>query len=253
MLLIDIGNTRVKWASLHNDVVGEQHAMTHANWSAQDVHDRIIATSLRPSDVLISNVGGARIGQLLTDAIKTAWNIAPRFVRASATAAGVRCGYSQPEKLGVDRWLAAIAGFHLTRTDVCIVSVGTAMTVDGVLRDGQHLGGVITPGPDMMIGSLMQNTSDIAAHALNGQQRATLFADNTLAAVQQGAVHALAALAERAVNDMHKQFGRTPVLLLTGGASDKVAREVRIPFQVVPDLVLRGLAILSKDAVNVSA
>jgi pantothenate kinase type III len=43
------------------------------------------------------------------------------------------------------------------------------------------------------------------------------------------------------------------VLLLTGGASDKVARELRIPFQVVPDLVLRGLAIVSKDAANVSA
>jgi type III pantothenate kinase len=253
MLLIDIGNTRVKWASLHNDVVGEQQAMSHAGWTAQDVRDQIIASTERPPAVLVSNVGGARIGQLLTDSIQAAWNITPHFVRTSATAAGVRCGYSQPEKLGVDRWLAVIAGYHLARTDACIVSVGTAMTVDGVLGNGQHLGGVIAPGPDMMIGSLMQNTSDIAAHAIDGEQRATLFADNTLAAVQQGAVHALAALAERAVNDMHKQFGRTPVLLLTGGASDKVARELRIPFQVVPDLVLRGLAIVSKDAANVSA
>ena len=127
------------------------------------------------------------------------------------------------------------------------------MTVDGVLAEGQHLGGVIAPGPDMMINSLMQNTSDIAAHAKDGERRTTLFADNTLAAVQQGAVHALAALVERAVRDMHKQYGEAPVLLLTGGANEKIAGELRIPFQVVPNLVLRGLAVISKEAVNVSA
>ena len=253
MLLIDIGNTRVKWASLHNNDVGEQYAASHAGWTAQDIHNRIIANSKRPAAVLISNVGGAHIGQLLIDLIKAVWNITPHFVRTSATAAGVQCGYSQPEKLGVDRWLGVIAGYHLVKANACIVSVGTAMTVDGVLADGQHLGGAIVPGPDMMVGSLMKNTSDIAAHAMHGEQRTTLFADNTLAAVQQGSAHALAALAERAVHDMYKQYAQAPVLLLTGGASDKIARELRIPFQVVPDLVLRGLAIVSKDSANVSA
>ena len=121
------------------------------------------------------------------------------------------------------------------------------MTVDGVARDGQHLGGVITPGLDMMIKSLMTQTSNIATHALGGEHRSTLFADNTLAAIHQGTSHALAALVERAVQDMHAKLGALPALVLTGGACERVAQELRIPFKVIPELVLHGLAILSRD------
>src|SRR5690606_11248398 len=129
----------------------------------------------------------------------------------------------------------------------CIVSVGTAMTIDGVDRRGLHLGGVITPGPDLMASSLFSNTSDIAQRAQQGASTDALFADNTLGAVEQGATHALAALVERAVDVMQAQLGEAPVLIFTGGASSRVQPAVRRPGVVVPDLVLRGLAVFSGE------
>jgi len=252
MLLIDIGNTRIKWATLDGDVLSKQWASPRTDWT-EDGARRIVQTLPRPTRVAISNVGGPEIGAVVSTAVKAIWGIEPRFVQTTAVAAGVRCGYTQPEKLGVDRWLSVIAAHHLFRSHACIVSVGTAMTVDGITRDGQHLGGAIVPGPDMMIGSLMSRTSDIAAHAVGGKQSSALFADNTLAAVYQGAAHALAALIERAVHDMQTMVGERPILVLTGGACERVASELRMRFKVIPELVLQGLAVVSNSGSDVSA
>jgi type III pantothenate kinase len=128
----------------------------------------------------------------------------------------------------------------------CVVSVGTAMTVDGVDAVGQHLGGIIVPGPDLMVATLFRNTSDIALRAAHGSQGTDLFADNTQAAVHQGAAHALAAVIERTCHDMHARLGEMPALLITGGASGRVTGALRVAFRLVPDLVLRGLAELAR-------
>jgi type III pantothenate kinase len=247
-LLIDIGNTRVKWCTLHDESLGELQAAPHANWGANDIRDHFKKSHEKPQSVWISNVGGDELGQQIAAVIQNDWGVEPRFARTTAEFAGVRCGYAQPEKLGIDRWLSVIAAYRLTSQDTCVVSVGTAMTVDGVTREGQHLGGVIVPGPNLMVNSLLANTSNIAKHASDGEFGDALFADNTLAAVQQGAVNSLAALIERAVHDMQAKSGSKPVLLITGGASAGVVSSLRIPFQTMSDLVLRGLAIASESA-----
>jgi type III pantothenate kinase len=119
------------------------------------------------------------------------------------------------------------------------------MTIDGLDASGQHLGGVIVPGPDLMVSSLLKNTSDIAQRAASGQARDELFADNTLGAIQQGAVQALAALIERAAETLRKQLGQAPVLLLTGGASGRIQAAMHTAGREIPDLVLRGLAVVA--------
>jgi type III pantothenate kinase len=187
----------------------------------------------------------------MADVVRTAvaqtWQMEAEFVTSTPIAGGVRNAYPQPAKLGVDRWLAMIGAHALERDAVCIVSVGTAMTIDGVAADGRHLGGVILPGPDLMITSLLTNTSDIAQRALQGDAGDRLFADNTLGAIRQGAQHALAALIERAVGVMRRTLNETPKLLVTGGASDRVEKAIGLPYRAVPDLVLQGLAVLARE------
>jgi type III pantothenate kinase len=163
-------------------------------------------------------------------------------VLSTAAACGVRNAYPVPANLGVDRWLGVIAAHARRRQLTCVVGVGTAMTIDGVDASGQHLGGVIVPGPDLMVGSLLRNTSEIARRAEQGARTDSLFADNTLGAIHQGAAHALAALVERSMHTMRRNAGTEPVLVLTGGAVPIIERLLDIPFESVSDLVLRGLA-----------
>lgn len=243
-LLIDIGNTRIKWARLESGTLSHQQAAVHADWTDQACADAF-AELPRPDRVLVSNVGGERVGALVRNVAQSRWALEPSFVQAAADAAGVRNAYPDVWRLGVDRWVAMIGAYALHRRSVCVVSIGTAATIDGVTANGQHLGGVIVPGPDLMMQSLLNNTSGIAQRAQSGSIGAGVFANNTLGAIHQGSLHAVAALVERIVESMRSQSQDEPQLVLTGGASAEVGRLIRFPHSAIPDLVLRGLAVLA--------
>ncbi|HEY0939922.1 MAG TPA: type III pantothenate kinase [Steroidobacter sp.] len=244
-LLVDIGNTRIKWARLAGNEIAEQSAAVHANWTSDDFIQQILGSGPRMERVFIANVSGKRMADVAQAALAGAWQIEPRFVHSPAQQAGIRNAYPEPAKLGVDRWLAMLGGRAFEPRPLCVVSVGTAMTIDGLDASGQHLGGVIVPGPELMVSSLLKNTSDIAQRAAGGRAGDELFADNTLGAIQQGAVQALAALVDRALETMRKRLGEPPVLLLTGGASGQIQGAIHSPGREIPDLVLRGLAVVA--------
>lgn len=245
-LLIDIGNTRIKWAVLTDRGVGPMSAMSYADWDRASF-DRSVGALPRPEQVLVANVGGDQIRNLISEGVQKAWGLNAIFVESTESAGDVRNGYAIAGQLGVDRWLGVIGAFHLQRSAACVANVGTAMTVDGVDGRGLHLGGIIVPGPTLSIESLLHNTSDIAVRSQAGAVGPALFAGNTLGAVHQGVAHMLAAVVERAIVDMRTRLGESPSLLLTGGANDRIAPVLRIPFRVVPDLVLQGLAVIARD------
>jgi type III pantothenate kinase len=242
ILLIDIGNTRLKWATQEGKHFAAHGAEVHDGWDASNFIERVMKMMAPPQRVLVSNVGGERIAAVVRDAISQQWALVPEFVVATAESCGVRNAYPVPENLGVDRWLGVIAAHAKAQRLTCIVGVGTAMTIDGVDGSGQHLGGVIVPGPDLMVASLLKNTSDIAPRAQRGTATDALFADNTLGAIRQGSGHALAALVDRSVTVLRERCGETPALLLTGGGATAIERLVCGPHELIPDLVLHGLA-----------
>jgi type III pantothenate kinase len=247
-LLIDVGNTRLKWAVVRDGVLSPQHAQQYDDWSDNEFGAYVLGHAGRQPRVLVANVGGERVAALIDRALLKTWNIKAEFLQASARAGGIENAYPEPAKLGVDRWAAMIGAFAMTGGPVCVVSVGTAMTIDGVTATGRHVGGLIVPGPDLMITSLMRNTSDIAVRAETGQTRDSLFADNTRGAIHQGAAHALAALVDRAMHTLEQSCGKRPSLVVTGGAVPGIEPLVADPMQQVPDLVLRGLAVLADEA-----
>jgi len=245
MLLVDIGNSRVKWARLERGVLGAQRAAAHAGWTVADWRARLFGDS--PVDaVLAATVAGDSSAAALTEAARIAAGVEPRFVTTARAAAGVRNGYADPSLLGVDRWLAVIGGYHRVRGACVVADVGTAATIDVVAADGQHRGGFIVPGPALMVSSLVSGTSDLAAcHESSGPASGARFADNTRDAMEQGCRVAVAALIDRSVEEAAGGQGR-PALLLAGGAAADVQPYLRCAVDCVPDLVLRGLAVLAE-------
>lgn len=241
-LLIDIGNSRIKWATHDAGQLVPRGALGHADWTAQSVDAHLLESIPQPQRVLVANVGGSRIADAVRDAVVTRWGTPPEFIVSTASVCGVRNAYPVPGNLGVDRWLGLIAVHAMHPALTCIVGVGTAMTVDGIDAAGQHLGGVIVPGPELMVTSLLHSTSDIASRAASGEVTTELFADNTLGAIRQGAVHALAALADRAMDTLRRTHSAEPVLVLTGGAAAAIQPLLVSSAVCIPDLVLKGLA-----------
>ena len=245
-LLVDIGNSRVKWAILERGRLGEQRAAAHADWVADDWR-RALFGGAGIDRVLAATVAGGASADALRDAARRETGREAVFVTVGREAAGVRNAYPDPGLLGVDRWLAVIAAHRTVPGACCVVDVGTAATLDAVSADGQHLGGFIVPGPALMMRSLWRGTSELAVKtATSGTGASSLFADNTRDAIERGCCLAVAALVDRGVAELAAQLGVTPTLLLTGGAVDLVSAYVKTTGRIVPDLVLQGLAVLSE-------
>ncbi|MCU0760181.1 MAG: type III pantothenate kinase [Steroidobacteraceae bacterium] len=249
-LLVDVGNTRLKWARLRGARLGRMQAVGHAGWRAAD-YRRVLAPVLRGiAAVDVVSVAGAAVERELTRAIVDACGLQPRFVASTRSAAGVTNGYREVWRLGADRWMAAIGGWHAPGRrgrPVCVVDVGTATTIDLVDARGRHRGGVIVPGPALMVSSLLRGTRGIRRRAAGKPARIPRapFARSTREALEAGAAHAVAALVDRACAEAGRLTGHAPLLVLTGGAAPWVARQVATPHSVTPDLVLRGLAALA--------
>ena len=247
-LLIDAGNSRLKWARLAR---GHYRRGGSLEWQAARLPallKKLLRSAAPIGAVWFSSVAGAEFEQGLRRAARAASLPAPRRVRTRRRAGGVRNGYTETWRLGVDRWVALIGARQLfPDSALCVVDVGTALTIDLLDERGRHRGGAIIPGPALMAASLIKETAGIARRARGaaGGGGRGLFARQTSAGLRQGARYACAALIERAAEEATALLGARPLLVLAGGAAPSIAPVLRARYRRVDDLVLRGLAVLA--------
>jgi type III pantothenate kinase len=250
VLLVDIGNSRLKWALLRGERLGHQKALEHADLTARDL-ERALFASRGITRVIASSVASTRVSRLLAGACRRRTGLKCEFVTSSRNAAGLTTRYKDPWRLGVDRFMGVIAGYHMAHArGACVIDLGTAMTFDLVDPLGVHLGGAIIPGPELMVASVLRNTAGIARRASGAGANSGLFATDTRTAIGQGARYAAAASIDRAVAEAQRLLQRTPLVLLTGGAAAQIEPLLLCSYVSVPDLVLRGVALRSGLAVK---
>lgn len=238
-LLIDSGNTRLKWAMLQEDGLFTSHALLNQQLTRQ----QLIAAwkhQSPPKRLAIACVGKVPLLELVLAVAVELWPaIEVIFVKSEAKAFGVVNAYQQPEKLGVDRWLALVAVHHHYQQPACIVDCGTAITVDLIDADGNHQGGLISPGLTLMKQSLATGTAALQFNQINYDVGPASF---TEAAIYSGTLMAATGLIEQVLSQQHDSVQ----LILTGGDADIIAEHLKIKPIIDSDLVLRGLAIILK-------
>ena len=246
ILLIDVGNTRLKWAWLTSTGLSDQQAVVHRDAKPDLWTAALFDAAQKPTRVLVSNVAGEAMAKNLARRAKSAYGVKVEFIRAAREFDGLTNGYLDPSLLGADRWLAVIGAWTMAHTALCVVDAGTAVKVDSVDADGLHLGGLIVPGIHMMREALLKRTSDIAkAVEQSTPSMAGVLANNTIGAVSRGAVFALAGMADRAAEIIEQSTGVKPQLFITGGDAGMITGTMRARGEIVPDLVLRGLAVIA--------
>jgi type III pantothenate kinase len=246
-LLVDIGNTRVKWATLRGAWQGRMQAAAHEN-SGIALRALVRRAPRSVSRVVVVSVVDEALTRVLDAAAQRRFGIAPEYIRSTSRARGVTNSYRDAWRLGADRWVSAI-GAHVLAPGraVVIANVGTALTIDAVSAGGRHRGGAIIPGPVVMVESLLTGTHGIRRRAGSGRGASrSLFATDTASALAAGSHFAAAAFIDRAVLEAQRELGGRPLLVLTGGAALALKRYLKSPARLVPDLVLRGLAEFTK-------
>ena len=247
-LLIDIGNTNLRWAQHDAAGLGPMQGLRHGQAVPLDLLAAWEALQ-RPDRVLIGNVGGEPVGLAVARVVRAYWGLSAEFAAPRREHLGVKVAYAKPTRLGVDRWLALLAAREHAADAALIVDVGTAATFDALLADGRHLGGLILPGLTMMRDSLLAGTQIPGDEP---EPTTEPWAADTGAAVAAGSLHALAALAERLYDRLEGRAtdverAPLPALLITGGDGARIGPLISRPQELVPDLVLRGLARLATD------
>jgi type III pantothenate kinase len=248
-LLIDAGSAGLQWARLgHDGRLTGVAAVTHRGLEPETWQARLAALAPAPRRVLVANVAGSAFETRFRAWAERQWRMSPEFPSASAQRLGVRNAYARPAALGVDRWLAMLAAWRMAAVPLLVASAGTAFTVDLLDATGLHRGGCIVPGERLMREALHAQTSGIAAAAL--LDRAAIdgaFGVNTAGAVQQGARLALASLVDRAARALESAVGVLPRIFVAGAAAEEIAPLVTRPVEVVPHLVLEGLALVATE------
>ncbi|HEX4387506.1 MAG TPA: type III pantothenate kinase [Steroidobacteraceae bacterium] len=243
ILLVDVGNSRIKWVRVGGRRVARSHAALYGRWRAAD-YRRLFAGS--PQRALIASVAAPEVARALRAAARRA-RVPVTFVTVPRRAAGVAVGYRDPWRLGVDRFVALVGARRLfPAVPVLVAGIGTALTLDLLDAGGHHRGGVIVPGPKLMVESLLTKTHGIRRRARGGGARTgTLFGRSTREAIHSGALFAPAALIDRAAQEARARLGRMPLVVLMGGDAPSVRPLLASAVVGVPDLVLKGLAALA--------
>jgi type III pantothenate kinase len=233
LLLIDAGNTRIKWALAEDQAAlgswADAGAVSHAelnhlpaSWQQKGI-----------TRAIVSNVAGARMRDQLQLMLPTT---AITWFASVPQLAGLRNAYRNPAQLGCDRFAAAIGARALEPGKALVVATcGTATTIDAVSANGVFLGGMILPGLRLMASSLATNTAQLPQVAAG----ATLpdgFADNTGDAILAGCLAAQAGAIERAC-----AMQRAVQCLLSGGAAPYIGPALSVPHRMVDNIVLIGL------------
>jgi len=243
-LLFDIGNTSLKWGLHRDGRITRTGRINH-----QQLHDTGFAalTKVLPRQVhrvIASNVAGNAIASRLSAVTGLHCDAEIRFAHSQRSGFGVTCGYRQPRRLGVDRWVAMIGAHAEFRSALCVVDAGTAVTVDVLDKSGQHLGGQIIAGLNLMVRALDDETSGINAATSpvrvpgDGLQ---MFATNTGNAVSFGAFTAIVGAIEKAIRTL-RSAGYRPKIVLTGGDGSRILARLDTKCIHRPNLVLQGLA-----------
>lgn len=250
LLLVDAGNTRVKWALVDSTQVG---AKALGRWTISGAIERENVLQLGEAwrglkivRVLVSNVAGRAMREGLEQALLRALGPKPvpmEWFQSAPFLAGVHNGYADPAQLGCDRFASAIGAHALfPKRPLIVATCGTATTIDAVTADGLFLGGMILPGLGLMARSLHTNTAQLPEVVQHARASATPFADNTEAAIVSGCIVAQAGAIERAVSVHAGHRERATVqCVLSGGAAAIIAPSLSVQYASVENLVLIGL------------
>jgi type III pantothenate kinase len=249
-LLLDCGNSRIKWqfASVRGLIGSPQAVPIRPPENAiESVHQAI--ADQRPDRIVVANVAGAKVEQAIVHWARRQ-GVRAEFASVAGEACGVRCAYDRPERLGVDRWMSLIAAFAEFQAAVCIVSAGTAVTVDILDGAGVHRGGLILVGSALAAQALAEHTAGIGrTHSATTMPAGIgMLGRDTNTAVSHGSLLAIASAVDRTVTMAAAEFGQMPQLLLTGGDAERVAPWLQCAASIEPDLVLRGLLKVAAQA-----
>ena len=248
LLAIDIGNTNITLGLYRADELGPRWRLATNHDKMPDEYGLQIVGLLshanrKPGDltgVCLASVVPPLTGKVV-QACRQYLDLDPLVVDAGVRT-GVRVRYEDPRSVGADRIADAVAVQKLYGLPACVVDFGTATTFDAISREGDYLGGAISPGIGIASEALFIRTAKLPRVDL--QRPPAAIGRNTVHAMQSGLLFGYVALVEGMVERFREELGPDMKVIGTGGLAEIISAETDVIQTVAPWLTLDGLRII---------
>lgn len=258
LLAIDIGNTHTT-AGVFDGATLRAHwrLSTHSERTADELAV-FLRSAFQASDLAFSDIRGTALSSVVPALTPQAIQLALTYfhqeplVIGPDTDTGLQNEYSNPQEVGADRLVSALAAWHKHSQNGkrgCIIAdFGTATTIDAVSHDRRYLGGAIAPGLKISTDALFRAAARLPRVELREPEGQNTLSRNSSSSMQAGLVYGYAGLVKelvtRSLAEMPARGSQNSTVIATGGLASLIAPLVPAIEYVEPDLSLEGLRLI---------
>lgn len=238
-LLIDGGNSQLKWAWVENGSFKEVSRAPYRDLGSLGEEWRA-----RGGET-VKIIGCAVCGEVKKSWVEAQLARPVEWLPSMEQALGIRNHYRNPAEHGADRWFNALGSRRFTQNACVVVSCGTAVTTDALTEDNHYLGGTIMPGFHLMKEAMAAKTANLNRPV----GKVYPFPTTTSNALASGMMDAVCGALMMMHGRLKNKTGadRQVDVIITGGGAAKVVQALPETFvldntvKIVDNLVIYGL------------
>lgn len=253
LLVIDVGNT--------NTVIGVYDGDTlKYDWRIRTIRDttadefNVLANALfSDKGILRSTIRKIVISSVVPSSVpilnafcEKYLGLSPLWINPVSVKKLMPILYHNPNEVGADRIVNAVAAYRKYKTSLIVIDFGTATTLDVISEKGEYIGGAIVPGVMISAEALFQRASRLPRVEIF-KAPDTVIGRDTIDSIKSGLIYGNAAMVDGMVERMSKEMNSNPRIIATGGIAPLISGLSKTIEKVEPSLTLDGLRIISDE------
>jgi type III pantothenate kinase len=255
LLAIDAGNTNLVFALVDKGRIKARWRIATDPRRTADQYSVWLHQLLELEGHQRSDVDAVIIGTVVPRALHNLEVLASKYFGVEPLIAGqgsaewpLKLDVDEPQSVGADRALNAIAAHAKHKGDLIVIDFGTATTFDVVSADGAYKGGIIAPGINLSLDALVSAAAKLPRIAIEAPADRSVIGRTTESQMQIGIYWGYVAMIEGLVERMKSELGKPVTVVATGGLADLFDKQTRVFDAIEPDLTIQGLSLLYDKA-----
>ncbi len=252
VIAVDIGNTNIDIGLFVED---QEKSIETIPGKSRAKLTKYLKSAWEEIPVVEGSTEERRNGVIVVSSVKPAWTELIRQIAADELDEEIHVigqdislpmtlWVDEPDKVGTDRVVAAVAAYTVAEDAVVVADLGTAMTIDLVDENGVFLGGVICPGFEISAKALQKNTAQLPKTKITKPK--TPYGKNTAEAINCGLYYSAVGTLEEIIRRYAEKIGKWPQTVITGSAARTVKDDCSFIDSYVPSLVIKGIVLAYK-------